>query len=526
MDYKQLKKYQYSELISLRKFLFLPSSSLYKTLKSLHKNAFESNERIIFYYTGPIPYDLLAHLQRVVWHVDISNYFIAICNIHPETKDQIEQVRIKYSKDSNPFELIELEIKDQTLYQTDNPPLLNPPDTMCMYPWNNMELKPNGTIRPCCVYTSPITDVSAIPVNLNDPGVFSMEKIYFSADLKKLRQQFRQGEKPAGCKKCWQEEEQGIRSDRQLYNWIRRDQLHNIDYETEDIYNLNSLDLKLGNLCNLSCRICNSTLSSSWAVETLDQVPDPVEKKQHHAYISLRQGEWPKKQLDFWSEFQKILSHLRYMQFAGGEPLMLPHHFSVLEKAVDLGYARQITLRYNTNGTQYPESVLDKWKKFEMVNLDSRVDDIGKRFEYQRNGSSWQQVLENCKKFNLQRRLNFKTQISTSVSILNVYYLPEICAWINSENFDSWWLNLLNSPKEFSITNMTPSAKKLVLEKLIAYDFGQYQNQVDVFLSIIQNSSTVDGKDFVNAIKPIDLIRNQNFSLDHSDIAHAMGYVL
>jgi hypothetical protein len=170
--------------------------------------------------------------------------------------------------------------------------------------------------------------------------------------------------------------------------------------------------------------------------------------------------------------------------------------------------------------------VLDKWKKFEMVNLDISVDDIGKRFEYQRNGSSWQQVLENCKKFNLQRRLNFKTQISTSVSILNVYYLPEICTWINSENFDSWWLNLLDLPKMFSITNMTPNAKKLVLEKLIAYNFGQYQNQIDVFLSIIQNSPTVDGKDFINVIKPIDLIRNQNFSLDHSDIAHAMGYVL
>jgi MoaA/NifB/PqqE/SkfB family radical SAM enzyme len=214
------------------------------------------------------------------------------------------------------------------------------------------------------------------------------------------------------------------------------------------------------------------------------------------------------------------------MQFAGGEPLMIPHHFSVLEKAVDLDYAKQITLRYNTNGTQYPESVLDKWKKFEMVNLDISVDDIGKRFEYQRNGSSWQQVLENCKKFNLQRRSNFKTQITTTVSILNVYYLPEICAWIKSENFDSWWLNLLHFPKTFSITNMTPGAKKLVLEKLTACDFGQYQSQIDVFLSIIQNSPTVDGKDFVNAIKPIDSIRNQNFSLDHSDIAHAMGYVL
>ena len=310
-----------------------------------------------------------------------------------------------------------------------------------------------------------------------------------------------------------------------LYNWVLRDKVYDIDYESEDIKNITSVDLKLGNLCNLSCRICNADLSSSWASETLANLPNLAERKKHPAYISLRNGEWPKTQLAFWDEFIKLLPNLIYCQFAGGEPLMLPHQYEVLKKAIDLDYAKNITLRYNTNGTHCPDSIFDLWKKFKLVHLDVSIDDIGDRFEYQRTGASWNQVVKNIQRFNQEKRSNFKTQVSTAVSIMNVLYLPELHQWYESENFDSWWLNIVWSPG-YCITNMNQSAKDLVLDRLTKYNFGEHQSQIDVVLSLLQTTQSTDNARFVQKIQEIDQIRHQNFGSAHREIAMAMGYVL
>jgi hypothetical protein len=73
---------------------------------------------------------------------------------------------------------------------------------------------------------------------------------------------------------------------------------------------------------------------------------------------------------------------------------------------------------------------------------------------------------------------------------------------------------------------MTQVAKDLVLSRLTEYDFGPHQSQIDVIISIIQNSDSKNDTKFVNKIKEIDLIRDQDLRLAHQEIAHAMGYVL
>jgi len=523
----QLSQYCYKEIIYLKQFLFLPSSSLYKVLKQLYKSEYADNERLVFAFHGKIPYDLLAHLQRVVQHLDITNCFVVICNTDHNTPATLDLVHKKYSTDPTTFELCLLDIDDSDCCNdiTDHKPLLNPPDTMCMYPWNNAEFKPNGTVRPCCLYAQPIVDDTGQEFNLSRGQKFSIEDTYFSSTMIKLRQDFREGKQPEGCKKCWKEESVGKRSDRQLYNWVLRDKLYDIDYESESIDNITSLDLKLGNLCNLSCRICNTNLSSSWATEILSQLPASIDKKTHPVYLSLRNGEWPKIQESFWNELERLLPNLIYCQFAGGEPLMLPYQFEVLKKAIELDCAKNITLRYNTNGTKCPELAFNLWHQFKLVHLDISIDDIGSRFEYQRNGANWNEVVKNIRRFNQERRSNFKTQVTTSVSILNVLYLPEICEWYQSENFDSWWINVVWTP-DYCINNLTQSARELVLNKLTRFDFGQHQTQIDVIISMIQSSKPIENPTFVETIKNIDLLRHQDLRLSHQEIAEAMNYVL
>ena len=526
--YPKLTGYNFGEIIYLKKFLFLPSSSLYKTLKQCYKSEYAPNERIVIAFQGEIPYDLLAHLQRVVQQLDITNCFIVLCNTNSKTKETLDTVHAKYSTDSTKFELCNIDIADADCIKeiVDHRPLLNPPETMCMYPWNHLEFGPNGAVRPCCLYSEAIVDHAGKEFNMNRAELFSIDDIYMSTSMKTLRQDFRDGKKNTGCSKCWTEEAMGKRSDRMLYNWVLRDKLYDIDYESETTENITSLDLKLGNLCNLSCRICSSGSSSSWAVESVANLPSSVDKKKHPAYISLRNGNWPNTQPVFWDEFAKLLPNLIYCQFAGGEPLMLPDQYRVLKTAIDLDCAKNITLRYNTNGTQCPESIFKLWKKFKLVHLDLSIDDIGDRFEYQRNGANWNQVVKNIRRFNQERGPNFKTQVSTAVNIMNVLYLPEICEWYNSENFDSWWINVVWSPSYYCITNLTQPAKELVLNRLTRYNFGEHQSQIDVVISMIQNSNGKNNIDFVDHIKKIDLIRNQDLRLAHKEIANAMGYML
>jgi len=524
--YSELKDYKFDQIIYLKKYLYLPSSSLFKTLKKLHKTEYESNERIVFAYQGQIPYDLLAHLQRIVAHIDITNFFVIVCNNDPGTKTLLDQVHAKYSNDPTKFELLPVDLPDQHLVQDlhNHRPLLNPPETMCMYPWNNIEFKPNGTARPCCLFSEPIITVDGEEFNINNKTV-NIEDLYFSPIMKNLRQEFRDGIKPKSCIKCWKEEAANKKSDRQLYNWVLRDKLFDIDYESENVKNITSLDLKLGNLCNLSCRICNPMLSSSWAAESLKNLASDVDKKKSPAYTHLKLGEWPKNNLSFWDRLAELLPHLIYIQFAGGEPLLTPYQFTVLDTARKLDCAKNITLRYNTNATQCPEKIFDFWKSFKLVHLDLSIDDIGQRFEYQRNGADWNQVCANVKKFNQERRSNFKTQVSTAVSVMNILYLPELCDWYNSQNFDAWWLNVVWTPG-FCITDLTERGKDLVLKRLTTYDFGQHHNQVDILVTMIQNSTPSDGKIFNAKIRDVDLIRNQDLRMAHHEIAQAMGYVL
>ena len=73
---------------------------------------------------------------------------------------------------------------------------------------------------------------------------------------------------------------------------------------------------------------------------------------------------------------------------------------------------------------------------------------------------------------------------------------------------------------------MTQPARDLVLNRLTKYNFGEHQSQLDVIISIIQNSNSKNNTGFINTIKEIDLIRGQDLQLAHQEIAYAMRHVL
>jgi MoaA/NifB/PqqE/SkfB family radical SAM enzyme len=384
-----------------------------------------------------------------------------------------------------------------------------------------------GTARPCCLAREEIVDEHG---NKYDLKVSTLQDAYKSQYMQDLRKQFRRGEKPETCKLCWEEEAAGKDSKR-IHSQARLKELYqHVDWPNDTPDQLWFIDLKLGNICNLKCRICGSWSSSKWAAEELDYMPKGSNKKDHIAYQWLKQGKWPEESPDFWTNLKTLLPQIKYFEFTGGEPWMIQEHIDLLQFACQTGDAKHIDIHYNTNATQWPEKLFDIWTEFGRVDVAFSVDNVGKRFEYERYGANWERANEIIevvnRKTNHPPSGNITTQLCFTINIQNVYYLDELLDWADTKSFGSIYFNMLHSPDHMSIQQMTPAAKELVLNKLKTTFWAstKYQNEIDNVIKFIENGSGSDGTEFLRKMKQTDAYRKQNFMDTHPEIAKAMGY--
>jgi len=396
-----------------------------------------------------------------------------------------------------------------------------------MLPWVSIETSPIGTARPCCLARNEITNSDGNKFDLNKDN---LENIYHSEYMQNLRRQFRAGEKPSTCKLCWDEEAAG-RTSKRIHSRVRLKELYElVDWANDDPDQLWFLDLKLGNICNLKCRICGSWSSSKWAAEELDYMPKDFDKKSHIAYQWLRQGAWPRnKDTNFWDNLKTLLPNIKYLEFTGGEPWLIEEHFDLLKYAVAQGYSKNIDIHYNTNATQMPgefDAVI--WQEFGRVDIAFSIDNVGARFEYERYGAKWELANEiiDYVHYSQVTMPNITTQLCFTINVQNVYYLDELLAWADTKPFGSVYFNMMHSPDHMSVQHMTPQAQDLVLNKLKTH-FWQNKNylkEVDNVIKFIEQGPGSDGSEFREKMQRTDTYRKQNFKNTHSEIAPAMGY--
>jgi len=395
------------------------------------------------------------------------------------------------------------------------------PEKICILPWISIETSPIGTARPCCLAEEEITKPDGTKYSLTE---HTIDEIYHSEYMQKLRQQFLNGEKPGTCRRCWDEESNGRTSKRMNSRVRLKDYYDQVRWDDTNPDQLWFLDLKLGNICNLKCRICGSWSSSKWAREELDYIPKEY-RKDHIATTWMKQGTWPRDNTEFWLNMNTLLPNIKYLEFTGGEPFLIQQHFDFLKTAVRTGHAEHIEIHYNTNGTQYPEEAIELWSNFKHVEIAFSIDNTGKRFEYERYGAIWEEAQENIKKFNNLKTQKLSTQLCWTANIQNVYYLPEISEWIQTQEFDYIHFNMLHDPWHMSISRMTPEAQKLVIDRLTSYEFiPKHKIEVMRILKVIENGEGSDGNEFRTRMKIMDEYRKESFLTTHEAIARAMGY--
>jgi MoaA/NifB/PqqE/SkfB family radical SAM enzyme len=397
-----------------------------------------------------------------------------------------------------------------------------PHDKFCVLPWISVEASPIGTVRPCCLADDEILDNAG---NKFELGHANFDDIQNSDHMRRLREGFLAGEKPQTCRKCWNEERSG-RTSKRMHTLDRLKHVLDDEQWDADAKPLMFLDLKLGNICNLKCRICGSWSSSQFASEEISFLPRE-EQKTSHAYQMLRAGAWPKENDHFWQQIDSVLTDIRYIEFTGGEPFMIDQHFDMLQGIVDRGIAGQVEIHYNTNGTHYPERAENIWKHFKTVEVAFSIDDVGARFDYQRTNADWAVVLDNITSFQyLQTQLsNLQLQCCTTVNVFNVRYLDEVAHWIALQKFDFVYWNMMHDAWYFSIATLPDSAKKQIIAHLESADVpAQYQDEFVRIADFMRNGASTDGFMTRMKIADLDRKRNQNLRTVSPEFAQIIGY--
>ena len=397
-----------------------------------------------------------------------------------------------------------------------------PHNKFCVLPWVSLEASPIGTVRPCCLADDEIVDDAGEKFELSKA---KFQDIQNSNHMRNLRAQFLAGEKPQTCRKCWNEERSG-RDSKRIHTLNRlKHMLPDQDWTT-DAKPLMFLDLKLGNICNLKCRICGPWSSSQFATEELNSMPR-TEQKSSHAYQMLRAGAWPRENDQFWSQIDTVLSDIRYIEFTGGEPFMIAEHFDMLQGIVDRGIAHQVEIHYNTNGTQWPDRGPDIWKHFKTVEVAFSIDDIGERFEYQRTNADWAVVLDTITSFQYLRDQvsNIQLQCCSTVNIFNVRYIDELAHWIALQKFDFVYWNMMHDAWYFSIATLPESAKVQISEHLLSATVPpQYREEFDRIIDFMNGGASTDGFMLRMKIADLDRKRNQDFAAVAPEMARLIEY--
>ena len=364
---------------------------------------------------------------------------------------------------------------------------------ICPLPWTSLEIDVNGGASPCCLYKGNIPNVKVYETDLK-----TIQKTEY---MERLRQEFKDGKKPTNCQSCWQEEDAGKISKRINSLYKMKNSLQ--DWTPDSETSLKFIDFKLGNVCNLKCRICGSWSSSKWAQEELDYGENPIARKH------LTEGGWPKKNPQFFEDIKEVLEDVEYFEFTGGEPFMIHNHFKILEHCVEKGYAKNQDIHYNTNGTHLPgRDIFDLWKHFKRVEIAFSIDDVGEQFQYQRYPANWKEVNHNVNQFKIYQLANMEFQICTTISIFNIFSLAKIALWVAQYEPKFFYVNTCFDPDYFNIQTLPKQIKNIVNSRYS--DLKDFQPTLRFMNSADRESEEIQ-KQRKNRILQTDLYRKENF---------------
>ena len=344
--------------------------------------------------------------------------------------------------------------------------------SFCVLPWMHVFADEGGAMYPCCrsVGTKkPNVDAQGRTYRIQDAG--DLEAAWNSGYMRTLRRDMLEGRRPAPCSRCYMYDDLGMLSHRQEANGDYAPRIAELVEQTSPDGSVPldplSVDLRLGNLCNLRCRMCSPTSSRALLGEFAEAYKlAPT----HRAFEHLRFMDWFASDT-FWTIFERYTAHVERLHFAGGEPFLIPQMFAFLARLVALGRSSNIALSYNTNLTLLPEELYTLWPKFRSVRVTVSLDGYADVNTLIRFPSDWATTTRHLQRLEDDyERLNLRGGVSfnTTVQILNVLRVGELLEFLaeKARRAEVPNLSVLTHPRHLSIQALPASLKHEAANRL------------------------------------------------------------
>lgn len=358
----------------------------------------------------------------------------------------------------------------------------------CAIPFNHVSVGNNGDYQICCMHQVP----EASKQNINHTSVVQWQN---NAYLKEIQSAFVSDKKHPGCGHCWQQEASGVTSVRQT-----QAQEYRILGARPRQRKLLNVEVAVGNLCNLSCLMCNEYNSSAILAEN---------RKLQLTNRNQQNFSWSNTAFENLKQILNLSP--RVLNLRGGEPL---YNKSILEliETFPEHKLHNTLLHITTNATTWSVEWQHALSKFKTVRVMLSVDGIGELGEYIRYPSSWSQVEYNI--IQIAQCKNIKPVIHTTVQNLNIMYLGDIIAWCK-QNKIYLMLDGLVNPDYLEMTNLPPTLKQKCIEQLsqvLLQDLDPHiRTEITAYQTAMQTSSQQFNQElwqkFINNISLRDKLR-------------------
>lgn len=320
----------------------------------------------------------------------------------------------------------------------------------CPLVTNNIEITAQGHMKPCCI-SSKKFKIDNNPVDANK---HTISQVIEHSDRQQWIENFHENYQQ-DCKQCYEIEKSGGESKRQLEVKLWN---NNLKYDKQV---LQSIDLKMGNTCNLACSICGSHSSSKWG---------SVDRQFGIAYVPAQR--WQDTE-EFWQDLNKFAVNLKRIELAGGEPFMIKKQKILIDFLVNNNLSQDIEITWFTNCTIWPKELVSQFNKFKLVRIMLSIDNTDKKFEFQRWPAVWNDTYQIFLKFlELRNHGICQVEISHSVSALNILDLPDFHEWCSDHNIKVY-NNLVVHP--FNASDLPDHFKQLVRDKFKNHNLSNIQ---------------------------------------------------
>tara|TARA_R110000868_G_scaffold397309_1_gene669940 strand:- start:570 stop:1814 length:1245 start_codon:yes stop_codon:yes gene_type:complete len=275
---------------------------------------------------------------------------------------------------------------------------------LCLYPFYHQLVRPDGTGMPCCSFNESKNFLSNI----------HHSEFFHSKWMDDLRAGMWEDTVPGGCKSCIAGEEAGGVSNRSISFWKAKN--IGFDFNTQPPTLLGQ-ELNVSNLCNLRCRMCDSSRSSKWIAEDLAY---------NRPTARLQQSGWVLS-----AEEAKTI---KFLTFLGGEPML--HQdcmITSLNEVKKHNRLAEVGIYINSNMvTRLENELVELMTECEYVDFNASIDGYGPMNDYIRSDSKWEILTENllyldsmCGEYK-----NFRWQPINTVTVLNCNKMHELYEWL------------------------------------------------------------------------------------------------